>query len=74
MSTILELENEIKELKKQLEAEKERPTGHTISDTRIDMSIPDETKIAIAKAVQEGMKALQGLGGNSYGIYFEGNQ
>jgi hypothetical protein len=40
-----------------------------IENCTVDMSKPDETKIAIAKAVEEGMKALQSLGGNSYGIY-----
>jgi hypothetical protein len=56
-------------LKRQLAEEQGRPTGHTISNCHIDMSAPDPTKVAIAEAVREGMKALQGLGGDSYGIY-----
>lgn len=69
-----ELEQKLKEVTEQLETERNRPTGHKLEQCSIDMSSPDETKIAIANAVNEGMKALQGLGGNSYGIYFEGPQ
>lgn len=72
--TKLDLENEIDELKASLELERMRPTGHALNNCHIDMTKPDETKLAIAKAVKEGMKALQSLGGESYGIYFEGNK
>ena len=43
----------------------------SITDCNITMGSPDETKVAIANAVAEGMKALQSLGGDSYGIYIE---
>lgn len=71
MSTKKELEQEIKNLKEKLEKEESRPTGHTVTNCHIDMK--DDAKIAIAEAVKEGMKALQSLDGDSYGIYFEGN-
>jgi hypothetical protein len=67
MSTKKELEQKIKVLEDVLEGEQSRPTGHTISDCHIEMK--DDTKIAIAEAVKEGMKALQSLDGKSYGIY-----
>lgn len=72
MKTKKELQDKIESLEEQLAEERERPTGHKIESCTIDMAKPDETKIAIAKAVLEGMKALNSLGGNSYGIYFEG--
>lgn len=70
--TKTELESKVKELEGMLEIEQLRSTGHTISNCNIDMTKPDETKLAIARAVAEGMKALQGLGGDSYGLYFTG--
>jgi len=69
MPTKADFEKTIKELQKQLETEQARTPRHTISDCHINMANPDETKIAIATAVKEGMKALQSLGGNNYGIY-----
>lgn len=74
MATKKELESKLKELQAQLSREQERPTGHTISNCNIDMTKPDATKIAVAEAVKEGMKALQKLGGDSYGIYLSGNE
>lgn len=46
----------------------------SIENCTVDMSKPDLTKLAIAKAVEEGMKALQTLGGNNYGIYISSNK
>ena len=71
MSTKKQLEDEIAVLKAQLETEQDRPAGHSISHCHIDMTKPDATKVAIAEAVAEGMKALQSLGGDSYGIYLK---
>ncbi len=73
MTTKAELEKQIEDLKKVIKKEESRPTGHTISNCAIDMSKPDEAKLAVANAVAEGMKALQSLGGDSYGLYFEAN-
>ena len=71
MSTKKDLEQEVKELKKSLEVEQSRPTGHTITGCHIEAG---KDKIAIANAVAEGMKALQMISeGDSYGIYLEGN-
>lgn len=69
MPTKPELEETVKRLEDLLEVEQHRPTGHIISGCTIDLSKPDETKIAVANAVEEGMKALQSLGGDNYGIY-----
>ena len=69
MTTKADLEETVKSLEALLETERQRPTGHIISGCTIDLSKPDETKIAVANAVEEGMKALQSLGGDSYGIY-----
>ena len=70
MKTKKDLESEIKQLKTQLEAEQKRPTGHNITDCHIDMS--NSPVMAIAKAAEEGMKALQQVShGNTYGMYFE---
>lgn len=69
MSTKTELESRIVELEQQLEAKCSRSTGHHIEHCSIDMCKPDETKIAVARAVHAGMIALQELGGNSYGLY-----
>lgn len=67
-----ELEQKVAELQKALEEEKQRPTGHSVTGCSFDMSNPDQTKIAIAEAVKEGMKALQSLGGDSVAISFGG--
>ena len=56
------------DLQKEIEILKSNQ-GHIINNCNITAASPDETKIAVAKAVEEGMKALQSLGGNSYGIY-----
>lgn len=67
----------VKLLEQLLQKEQERSTGHTITNCNIDMTKPDQTKIAIAEAIKEGMKALQILGsieGNNYGIYLAGNK
>lgn len=70
-----ELELKVKTLEEALST---IPRGNSISDVSIDMSKPDETKLAIANAVSEGMKALQSLAedqSNSYGIYISsGNE
>jgi hypothetical protein len=73
--TKADLEARISELEEALNNELSRPTGHKIDNCNIDMSAPDSTKIAIAEAVGEGMKALQQLGVKSeqYGMYFAGN-
>jgi hypothetical protein len=70
MITKADLQKKVEELENELAAERNRPTGHRIENCNIDMNRPDETKLAVAQAVKEGMKALQSLGGDSYGIYF----
>lgn len=72
MATKKVLEKELAALKIQLDKEQSRPIGHTISNCNITNS--DEAKVAIAEAVKEGMKALQSLDGDSYGIYLAGNK
>jgi hypothetical protein len=69
MPTKTELQHKIRQLDEELAAEKKRPKGTHIENCSIDMSEPDEVKLAVARAVLEGMKALQTLGGNNYGIY-----
>jgi hypothetical protein len=69
MSTKKELEQQIEDLTSRLEEELNRPTGHTMNNCNIEMK--NDAKVAIAEAVKEGMKALQSLDGESYGIYFE---
>ena len=69
MTTKAELVKKIEVLESSLEKELSRPTRHTISSCSVDMTKPDETKLAVAKAVTEGMKALQSLGGEVYGVY-----
>ena len=70
MKTKKDLEKEIIELKSQLDAERSRPTGHTVTGNHVDMS--KSPALAIAKAVEEGMKALQRCShGNTYGIYVD---
>lgn len=69
MTTKIELIEQIGELEKELKREKSLPKGLTVSQCSIDMTKPDTTKLAIANAVAEGMKALQSLGGDSYGLY-----
>ncbi len=71
MSTKAELEKKVKKLEAQLLKEESRPTGHHVENCHIEMC--DKPKIAIAEAVKEGMKALQSLDGDSYGIYIEGD-
>lgn len=71
MKTKKDLENELAVLREQLEKEQSRPTGATISNCNITNT--DDAKVAIADAVKEGMKALQSLDGDSYGIYINGN-
>lgn len=66
-----ELEAKLKLLEQQLEKEQARPTGHTIANCNIHLE-PDEVKLAIARAVNEGMKALQSCGGDTCAIKFEG--
>jgi len=67
--TKAELEKQIEELKNELDKEKLRPQYH-IEGCHIDMSKVDEKAIAIANAVEEGMKALQSISNaDSYGIY-----
>lgn len=69
MKTKAELMKKIAELESALEAEKKRPTGHTISDCHIDMS--DDSGIAIAEAVKAGMDALKQIKSQpTYGVYF----
>ena len=70
MKTKKDLENELVILREQLEKEQSRPTGSTISNCNITNT--DDAKVAIADAVKEGMKALQSLDGDSYGIYING--
>ena len=64
------LKAEIKALQDQIDREQNRSLI-SVSECSINMAEPDKTKIAIAEAVREGMKALQSLGGNSYGIYID---
>lgn len=40
----------------------------------MDTSTDNKMKMAIAEAVKEGMIALQSLGGNSYGVFVEGDK
>lgn len=42
-----------------------------IKDVNIDMKDATELKMEIARAVHQGMKALDSLGGMNYGIYIE---
>jgi len=69
-----DLIEKVKDLESMLEVEQSRPTGasyNTISDVHIDMG-NDETGLAIAEAVKEGMKALQSITSqNKYGICFK---
>ena len=74
MPTKKTLEETIKTLTEALEVERERPTGHIISNNHFDMGDTVETKLAVAEAVKEGMKALNSLGGDNYGIYMESGE
>lgn len=74
MTTKADLEKKVSELEEALASERRRPTGHNIENCHIDMTKPDETKLAVARAVMEGMKALQSLGGNSYGLYLSAHK
>jgi hypothetical protein len=72
MSTKAELEKRVRDLSAQLEEERKRHAAALrVDNCTFNMANPsvDETKIAIAKAVREGMKALQSLGGSQYGLY-----
>jgi len=72
MSTKKQLEQKIKDLEVTLEEHRKLGKGCNISDVSVDMN-RNETSIAIANAVEEGMRALQRIGdSNSYGIYIEG--
>lgn len=68
----LEIENTL--LREQLLTEQLIGKGHSITGCHIDMSEDRtmETDIAIARAVEEGMKALQQIKLQpKYGMYFE---
>lgn len=72
MSTKAELEVQVAALLEQV-AEQEalgaNQVGTNISNCNIDMGEACDTKLAVAQAVLEGMRALQTLGGDNYGIY-----
>ena len=64
--TKVELEKENERLREELKSAK------NITVTNCDISMKDQKAVAIARAVEEGMKALQSIAeGDSYGIYIE---
>lgn len=67
-----DLIKEIEQLKSVLKAEQSRSTGHTVQNCNINMDCSDEV-VAVAEAVEEGMKALQAISKQiKSAVYFEG--
>lgn len=69
--TKADLEKELAEMKIKLEALEGISTGHTVQNCHITVE-SSKSDLAVARAVEEGMKALQQINKKpTYGLYLE---